>query len=172
MLKMISIGIIFCASTYIGFYHGEKFKGRYRDLNDILNSLLILNNEVIYGNTPVPQALHYVSEKTSCHLRNLLLRVSEKLINGESKTVYHAFKDEYRKMKEDFFIIEEDEKILSDFTRELGESGVFGQDKIFNLTIENIKLNCKKSETIANKNTKMYRSLGICVGAMLAVFLM
>lgn len=172
MLKIISIGIIFCACTYIGFYYGENFKGRYRDLNDILNSLLLLNNEVIYGNTPVPQALHYVAQKTSYHLRNLLLNVSEKLINGESSTVYHAFKGEYKKMKEDFFIIDEDKKILSDFTRSLGETGVFGQDKIFNLTIENIKLNCKKSEAIANKNTKMYRSLGICVGAMLVVFLM
>lgn len=171
MLKVVAICIIFFACTYIGFYYGENFKRRYRDLNDILNALLILNNEVIYGNTPVPQALHYVAQKTNYPLRILLLKVSEKLINGESLTVHHAFKDEYKKMKGEIFIIDEDKKILSDFTRALGETGVFGQDKIFSLTIENIKLNCKKSESIATKNTKMYRSLGVCVGAMLAVFL-
>ena len=90
MLKIISIGIIFCASTYIGFYYGEKFKGRYRDLNDILNSLLILNNEVIYGNTPVPQALHYVSQKTSCHLRNLLLS-NHLIATLRKENASHAF---------------------------------------------------------------------------------
>lgn len=171
MLKIIAIVIIFLACTYIGFYYGENFNRRYKNLNDILNSLLILNNEVIYGNTPVPQALYYVSQKTTEPLKNLLLNISEKLKNGESLTVHHAFKEEYKKTKEEFFIIDEDEKILSDFTRSLGESGVFGQDKIFNLTIENIKINCKKSEAIANKNTKMYRALGICIGAMIAVFL-
>lgn len=172
MFKIVGIGIIFLACSYIGVYYGENFKRRYTNLNDILNSLLILNNEVIYGNTPVPEALHYVGSKTHGSLKNLLLSVSQKLINGESATVYHAFRDEYKKMKEDFFIIDEDEKILSDFTRALGESGVYGQDKIFNLTIENIKINCKKAEDIASKNTKMYRSLGMCVGAMLGIFLM
>lgn len=171
MFKVIAIVLIFLSCVYMGFYYGEKFKGRYRNLNDILNALLILNNEVIYGNTQVPEALKYVAQKTNYSLSELLSNVSEKLIDGKTLTVYQAFKEEYIKMKEDFYIIDEDEKILSDFTRALGESGVFGQDKIFNLTIENIKLNCKKSEDIANRNTKMYRSLGICVGAMIAVFL-
>ncbi|MGL5084443.1 MAG: stage III sporulation protein SpoIIIAB, partial [Clostridium sp.] len=79
---------------------------------------------------------------------------------------------EYEKMKGEFFILDEDEKILSDFTRGLGESGVYGQDKIFNLTIENIKVNTKKAESRASENTKMYRSLGVCIGAIIAVFLM
>lgn len=171
MFKVIAIVLIFLSCVYMGFYYGEKFKGRYRNLNDILNALLILNNEVIYGNTQVPEALKYVAQKTNYSLSELLSNVSGKLIDGKTLTVYQAFKEEYIKMKEDFYIIDEDEKILSDFTRALGESGVFGQDKIFNLTIENIKLNCKKSEDIANRNTKMYRSLGICVGAMIAVFL-
>lgn len=171
MFKIIAIVLIFLSCVYMGFYYGEKFKGRYRNLNDILNALLVLNNEVIYGNTQVPEALKYVAQKTNYSLSDLLSNVSEKLIEGTTLTVYQAFKEEYIKMKEDFYIIDEDEKILSDFTRALGESGVFGQDKIFNLTIENIKLNCKKSEDIANRNTKMYRSLGVCVGAMIAVFL-
>lgn len=172
MLKIVAIFIIFLACSYIGFYYGENFNRRYKNLNDILNSLLILNNEVIYGNTPVPQALRNVADKSSYPLKSLLLKVSEKLINGESQSVHDAFKDEYEKIKEEFHIIDEDKKILSDFARGLGESGVYGQDKIFNLTIENIKNNCKKSESIASKNTKMYRSLGICIGAMIAVFLM
>lgn len=172
MLKIVAIAIIFFACIYIGFYYGEKFKNRHKELTDILNSLLILNNEVMYANTPVPQALYYASEKTNYPLKNLLSNVSKTLINGESNTVFHAFRDEYKKMKEDFFLIDEDENILSDFTKTLGETSVFGQDKIFNLTIDNIKLNLKKAESIANKNTKMYRVLGVCIGAMISVFLM
>lgn len=172
MLKLIAIVIIFFSCIYMGFYYGENFKRRNKNLNDILNSLLILNNEVIYGNTPVPEALKYISKKTSYPLSELLSNVSIKLINGDSMSVHHAFKDEYVKLKEDFYILDEDKKILSDFTRALGESGVYGQDKIFNLTIENIKINTKKSEAIASKNTKMYRSLGVCIGAMIAVVLM
>lgn len=172
MFKIGAIVIIFFACIYIGFYYGENFKRRHRNLNDILNSLLILNNEVIYGNTPLPEALKYLSQKASYPLSELISNVSNKLKNGDSQSVHHAFKEEYGKIKDEFFIIDEDKKILSDFTRALGESGVYGQDKIFNLTIENIKINTKKSEAIASKNTKMYRSLGVCIGAMIAVVLM
>ncbi|MFL7795334.1 stage III sporulation protein SpoIIIAB [Clostridium chauvoei] len=172
MLKIIAILIIFLACTYIGFYYGENFKKRSSQLSEILKGLLLLNNEVMYTNTPLPEALRYVALKVDYPLRNLLLKVSENLVKGECESVYEAFKTEYKKEKHEFRIIEEDTLIISDFLKSLGESGVYGQDKIFNLAIENIKGNCKTSEVIASKNTKMYRALGLCIGAMLSLFLM
>lgn len=171
MLKIISILIIFLACTYIGFYYGENFKKRNSQLNEILKGILLLNNEVMYTNTPLPEALRYVALKVDYPLRNLLLKVSENLVKGESKSVYEAFNEEYKKEKHNFKIIDEDKRVISDFLKSLGESGVYGQDKIFNLAIENIKVNCKASELIASKNTKMYRVLGVCIGAMLSLFL-
>ncbi|MGL5378517.1 stage III sporulation protein SpoIIIAB [Clostridium sp.] len=172
MLKIIAIIIIFLSFTYMGFYFGDSFKKRSRQLNEILKSLLLLNNEIIYANTPLPEALNYVGIKVENPVGNLLVNISKNLTEGKYLSVYETFKEEYKKMKDRFYLSSEDEIILSDFFKSLGESGIYGQDKIFNLTIENIKMCCKESEAVAKKNTKMYRAIGACLGAMISIFLL
>lgn len=171
MLKITAVIIIFLSCTYIGFYYGENFKKRSKQLNTILKSILFLNNEVIYANTPLPEALKYISLKVEAPINSVLSGVSDKLLKGESTSVYEAFENEYRNNKSEFNLIEEDKRIVKDFLRSLGESGVYGQDKLFNLTIENMKLNCKSAEELAKKNIKMYRAIGMCIGAMISIFL-
>lgn len=171
MLKITAVIIIFLSCTYIGFYYGENFKKRSKQLNTILKSILFLNNEVIYANTPLPEALKYISLKVEAPINSVLSGVSDKLLKGESTSVYEAFENEYRNNKSEFNLIEEDKRIVKDFLRSLGESGVYGQDKLFNLAIENMKLNCKSAEELAKKNIKMYRAIGMCIGAMISIFL-
>ena len=43
---------------------------------------------------------------------------------------------------------------------------------MFDLVIANLKLNIKDAEVIAKKNTKLYRYLGVCIGAMIVIFLL
>lgn len=171
MLKIIAITIIFLSSTYLGNYYGDTFKKRYRQLNCILKSVMYLNNEVIYSNTPLPEALKYVSIKVEEPVKSILLNVSLKLEGRDAVSVYEAFKSEYMNNKESFNLREEDKVIVKDFLKGLGESAVYGQDKLFNLTIENMKISCKLADDLAKKNSKMYRAIGICFGAMIAIFL-
>ncbi|MGG7058680.1 stage III sporulation protein SpoIIIAB [Clostridium nigeriense] len=171
MPKMIAIIIIFLSSCYIGFYFGESFKKRSRQLNSILKSVIFLNNEVMYSNTPLPEALKYISIKIDSPISDILLSTASKLEIGESISVYDAFKDEYTNSKQNFNLNSEDKVIIKDFLKGLGESGVYGQDKLFNLTIENMKLNCKSAEELGKKNSKMYRAIGVCIGAMISIFL-
>lgn len=171
MFKMIAIAIIFLSSTYIGFYYGESFKRRSKQLKAILKSVMFLNNEVMYSNTPLPEALNYVSMKIENPISNILSNVAIDLENGESKSVYEAFNKEYHSNKSSLNLYEEDKGIIKDFLKGLGESGVYGQDKLFNLTIENMKINCNTADELAKKNSKMYSAIGVCIGAMIAIFL-
>jgi stage III sporulation protein AB len=171
MLKMIAIAIIFLSSTYIGFYYGESFRKRSKQLNSILKAVMFLNNEVMYSNTPLPEALKYISIKVDDPVSEILSSTASKLEDGESISVYDAFKDEYTKYKQYFNLNDEDRGIIKDFLKGLGESGVYGQDKLFNLTIENMKINCKSAEELGKKNSKMYRAIGVCIGAMISIFL-
>ncbi|MDV4152172.1 stage III sporulation protein SpoIIIAB [Clostridium sp. AL.422] len=171
MLKIIAITIIFLSSTYIGFYYGESFKRRSKNLKSVLKAVMFLNNEVIYSNTPLPEALNYVSMKLDDPIGNILSNVARNLESGQSKNVYDAFKEEYNENKSNLNLFEEDKMIIKDFIRGLGESGVYGQDKLFNITIENMKINCNAADELAKKNSKMYSAIGVCIGAMIGIFL-
>lgn len=170
MLKIIAVLIIFLSSTFIGYYYGETFNKRSKQLKEVLKAILFLNNEVIYANTPLPEALNYISNKVEDPIKSTLSGVSSRLSNNEVESVYSAFKKEYKNSSQDYFLKSEDEVIIKDFFKGLGETGVYGQDKIFNLTIENLKINCSNAEELAKKNSKMCRVLGICLGTMISIF--
>ncbi|GAA0069184.1 hypothetical protein UT300003_07070 [Clostridium sardiniense] len=105
-------------------------------------------------------------------LSELFTKVADLLLQGKRDSVYHAFNSVYKNEKDKLYLNKEDERAISDFLKSLGELGVYGQEKMFNLVISNLNINIKEAELIANKNTKLYRYLGICIGAMVIIFLL
>ena len=172
MLKVILIIVIFTLSVTIGYIYGDSFRKRVTHLKEINKSLILLQNEVVYMNAALPIAIEDIAIKANEPLADFLLKVSESLKEGSEGDVYSSFKKVYRDYEDEFYLEKEDKSILEDFVKSLGESGVYGQDKIFNLVLENLKLNIEEASENSKKNVKLYRSLGLCVGAMISIFIL
>jgi stage III sporulation protein AB len=171
VLKLVFAISIFLISTYIGFAYGETFRRRQDQLKEILKALTILENDVVYGATPLPEALESLSHKVCKPLSNFVKAITNRLIKGNVESVYEGAVEEFKLLENEFFLHDDDRKIMSDFFKSLGESGVYGQEKIFFLAIESIRMNLTDADEIAKKNIKLYRYLGICLGAMIIIFI-
>ncbi|MGM9934410.1 stage III sporulation protein SpoIIIAB [uncultured Clostridium sp.] len=172
MLKLILACVLFSICSYIGFEYGEGFNNRMFQLREVLKSLIILQNDILYGSTPLPEALGNFSYKVEEPVNSFIKGIREKLISGSVENVYDGAADEYRELKDKFSLNESDVKVLSDFFKSLGDSGVFGQERIFSLALEGIRMNLKEAEEAAKRNVKLYRYLGVCIGAMLTIFVL
>lgn len=171
MLKIIFIISIFIISTYIGFAYGETFRRRQDELKEILKGLIILENEIVYGTTPLPEAFEKISNKL-CEPSSIFIKaITNRLVKGDVESVYEGVIEEFALLENKFYLYDEDKKVMVDFFKSLGESGVYGQEKIFSLAIEGIKMNLREADEIAKKNIKLYRYLGICLGAMIIIFI-
>lgn len=171
MLKIIFAVCIFLISSYIGFSYGETFRKRQKQLKEILKALTILENYIVYGTTPLPEALENLSHKTCDPIRKFINSITDRLIKGNVESVYEGALEEFVLLENEFYLHNEDKKVMEDFFKSLGESGVYGQDKIFSLAIDSIKINLKDADENAKKNIKLYRYLGACFGAMIVIFL-
>ena len=140
------------------------------NLKEIQKVLLLLNNEIIYSNTPLPNALFDVGNKVSEPISNVFIKMANMLDEGTSNSVYESFEKAYLENKEKLSLNSDDYKILEDFFKTLGSSGISGQEKIFSLALENIDINYKEAKKKEKENIKLYRTLGISIGAMLAIF--
>lgn len=172
MLKVILIITIFASCSYAGFIYGDSFRKRYLDLKAAYKELTLLQNEVVFNNTPIPEALLLLGKKGDKPINLLLLSVSEKLLSNDSEGVYKAFKDIYKEKIDDFYYSDEDKGVLGDFVKSLGQSGVYGQEKIFTLALENLKINIDEALESSKRNSKLYKYLGMCFGAMISIFLL
>ncbi len=164
------IFLMFLICTFIGFFLGENYKRRSIHLKEFQKALLLLNNEIIYANTPLPDALLEVSKKVSEPVSDIFSDMALALENGYTGSIYESFENAYEKIKEKINLTSDDNKIISDFFKTLGSSGVTGQDKIFKLTLDNIDINYKEARKFEKENIKLYRTLGLSIGAMLAIF--
>ena len=172
MLKLILASILFSICSYIGFEYGESFNKRMNQLREILKGLTMLQNDILYGSTPLPEAFDNFSYKVEEPINSFVNGMKEKLVSGNMESVYDGVKEEYEELKKKFSLNHSDIKILGDFFKSLGESGVFGQERIFSLAIEGIRMNLKEAEEYAKKNVKLYRYIGICIGGMLTIFVL
>lgn len=170
MFRSIMIFLMFLICTFIGFFLGENYKRRSIHLKEFQKALLLLNNEIIYANTPLPDALLEVSKKVSEPVSDIFSDMTIALENGYTGSIYESFENAYEKTKEKINLTSDDNKIISDFFKTLGSSGVTGQDKIFKLTLDNIDINYKEARKFEKENIKLYRTLGLSIGAMLAIF--
>ena len=171
MLKLIFSISIVIISTYIGFAYGDTFRKRRDELKEILKALIILENDIVYGTTPLPEALENLSYKVCEPVTKFVKAITDRLTKGDVESVYEGVLEEFLLLENEFYLCDEDKKIMADFFKSLGESGVYGQEKIFSLAIQGIKMNLKDADESAKKNTKLYRYLGVCFGAMIMIFI-
>ena len=76
------------------------------------------------------------------------------LDEGTSYSVYESFEKAYLENKEKLSLNSDDYKILEDFFKTLGSSGISGQEKIFSLALENIDINYKEAKKKEKENIK------------------
>lgn len=171
MVKGILSIVIFVFFVILGYSYGEIYRKRPSDLKEWNKAILFLQNEILYNNTPIPIALNNVGVKVSEPIKKVFLSLSSNLKNNNINSLSAEFYKVYIDNKLEFYLNEDDEVIIRDFFKGIQESTSYGIDKVFNLTLENLKINISDSEELAKKNTKLYRSLGLCVGAMISILI-
>lgn len=171
MLKIIGYILILGAFTAAGFAYAENFRKRVKQLNEIQRAVYQLENEIEFTHTPLPEAINKVAEKTDMPLKQVLLKVSDILYCNCADSVYDAFKIGFQENENIVNLKKEDINVILDLAKGLGESDIYGQKKLFSLTIENLKKQLKIAEVLMDKSVKMYRYLGFSLGAVIIIML-
>ncbi|GFP76709.1 stage III sporulation protein SpoIIIAB [Clostridium fungisolvens] len=171
LVKYLLLLIIMALSSATGYVYGEKFKKRVFCLHELINGYINLENEMTYTFTPLPEAFINTGKRLKDPIAQLFNSIGTKLKDNEADNVFLSTKDSLELYKDKINLNEVDIDIILDLAKSLGTTGIDGQRKIFSITIDRIKSNTEKAEKECDKYSKMYKSLGVCVGFMLIIFL-
>lgn len=170
-MKIFILVVIVFLSSLIGYIYGEGFRNRLLQLRELKRALIDFENDIIYTYTPLPESIESIAIKAKSPVKELFNEISFKLKNNEAENVYMAFKESINEHKKEMNLKDKDFEILLDLSKSLGETNVDGQVKIFNLAKEKLDIELEFAIDECNKNTKVYRYLGVSVGTMIAIFL-
>lgn len=171
MIKFFLLLIIVITSSYIGYLYGNRFRKRAIQLNELLKSIIDLQNEITYTLTPLPEAFINISAKVKEPLNEMIRLIGYSLENNSVDNVYSACKASIMQCNVNLSLLKEDTEIMLDLCKSIGGTGIDGQVKIFALAIERTKNNLLKAEKESDRYSKMYQYLGVCAGLMIAICL-
>lgn len=144
MLKLAGSILLVFAGGGIGFLKADKLVQKHKNIK--LTVQMLCDVEIMLD--------------SSCLTREEILCRLE-----ESKSYSEFFQSE------DDFIDDEDMKELSDFFEQLGSTDLEGQLAKIRLCMNSFKNKEKEYALRAKKFARLYRGMGVLIGAMLAVML-
>lgn len=171
VLKSILLLLIFLTCSIIGYLYGKSFSLRLENLIILEQCIKILETEVVYGLTPLPEALSNVHKKGKVKVSYIFSEIKNDLIKNKRGGVYDSFLSVEDKLYNNLNFKKEDVETFLSLGRVLGTSDRTDQQKNFILVSNQIAAQIFEAREEKNKNEKLYRNLGVITGTAIIILL-
>lgn len=162
----ISIAII-ALSGYVGMYQAKKLKNREYILRDMVTFLGLVENEIKYMLSILPNAYEASRQKLLTELKNVIGRIVEDMLEANYQTqIEQSIVENISNIKD---ISDYDKNVFISTLRNLGNSDLDGQINIIKNSIATINNQIKEANEIKLKNSKLYRTVGVIAGIMIVI---
>ena len=162
-IKMISLIGIVVITSYIGFLKANTFVEREKEINLILTSLNFMKNKIEY---------------TNMYLRNIFLEISNEIYKDKENifkntieaklSLRNGFKES---VKINNKLNDGDKNILLDLSINLGNVDKKIQISEIKIAYEFLLDRLEDARKEKNRNTKMYKTLGVVSGLTISIIL-
>ncbi|MDD3653713.1 MAG: stage III sporulation protein SpoIIIAB [Desulfotomaculaceae bacterium] len=170
MLKMIGAMLVVTASGFCGLSVAGNYQRRPRELRSLRAALQMLETEISYGATFLPEALRQVAGRCDQATAVLFSEAAAELSRMSGVTAAEAWDKALRKYYPRTALKPGDLAVLQNFGASLGISDRQDQIKHLHLAMEQIDNEAVIADDESARNVKLWRYLGF-IGGLLVVLL-
>jgi len=171
ILKFSGILMVLAAGWLIGFGVAKKFRLRPLQLRNLQSSLMMLQTEISYTATPLPEALTRVAKRCEPLVQELYLGIVKQLNSRQGLTAEEAWNATLFDWQRKSALQSEDISILQNLGGVLGASDREEQVKHLLLAREQLHQEEIKAENERSKNENLWKYAGILTGLLIVILL-
>lgn len=171
MLKLIGAVLVLFAGTMMGFYKSVQLANRPLQIRRCIHALQQLETEIMYGFTPLPDALATVSKRAGEPVRTLFQLVVERLAREEGLTFQECWHTSVAEFWNRTAMRSGEKEILDRLGMTLGISDREDQFKHLHLAVNQLQSEEVNADEDRKRYEKMWKSLGILVGALVVILM-
>ncbi len=160
---LIALGIIIVC-TALGIIKSKRYESREYILREAIMLFEGIRNEIQYTLTPIPNAIESIRQNMITPLKEVMGAVSFELLQYNVSN--EKITNEIAKLSE---LTPYDIQTISNGIITLGKSDVDGQSGIINMTSVTLKNQLQDSIEAKKKNSKLYKTVGLATGLMIAI---
>ncbi|HVJ48907.1 stage III sporulation protein AB [Desulfitobacterium sp.] len=168
MIVLASLILILgCGS--LGLYLAARIKKRPVELRDCLTALTLLDTEIIWGGTPLPEAFALLKQRTEGAWKGFFAELERRVQEGESAN--SAWSQTIQTEAKKFCLKPEDWQVIQNVGKGLGRSDRQEQHKQIELVKQQIRDVQEQALVSSDKQAKMWSYLGFLCGIAGVIFL-
>jgi len=169
--SVVGAVVILVSCTALGFYFAALEKFRVQDLQEFKKALMILSSEIEHMRTPLPLACTNIAKRTKDMVSDLFGQFADLLSHETVETAYQLWIQALESQKKRSYLATEDWDAIESFGKTLGYLDKQMQQSAITCTMEYVDEKTTGLQTQSDKNSRMYRSLGVIGGLLLVVVL-
>ena len=171
VVRWMILGLIFVVCSLIGIWVDEDQRKRIKELERFEYLFGLLKGEIDYQLTPLKEACFQVSERESQELGGIFAHFAKQLEAKESADLNMMWKQSLEAYKGKLYLKTSDYEILETFSQACGYLDKNMQKRNLDYVIEKIEHERKLSQEKYERCSKLNKSLGIILGAVIVILL-
>lgn len=171
MLKLVGAALVVAASGLTGMAVSNSYSRRPRELRSLRSALQMMETEIAYGATRLPEALGLVAARCDQAAAPLFAGAAAELKTMSGLTAAEAWEKSLKNYYPGTALRPQDLSILRSLGASLGISDREDQIKHLHLTIEQLTAETGAAEDEAQRNVKLWSYLGF-LGGLMAVLVL
>ena len=171
LIRMAGAFAVISGCTMLGLYFAAREGFRINDLQELKKALIILSSEIEYMRNPLPEACANIARRISNPIGPLFGLFADLLTKNEGSTAYQLWSQAAEQSRDLAFLAEEDWEVVDGFGKTLGYLDKQMQQGAIKYALDYIDDKTTALQVMSDKNKRMYRSLGIIGGLLIAVVL-
>ncbi len=164
LIKFFELFLIGFICFYLGIIKAKSYENRVLELNKFQSSLVMFRSKLEFTYETIGEVFSDISQIIYENKNNIFINCSK-----NNKELYLAWVEAVENEKNDFTI--EDKEIIKMFGKLLGKTDIKGQLSQIELTQKLIEKQIEKAEYEKNKNSKLYKTIGIVTGMAICIIL-
>lgn len=168
MIKYISLVAILFLAMYIGNLMSKKYINRVKELVQIKLALNIIKSKIKFTQIPLKDIFEQISKNTEeVNVKEFWENTIKEL--NKNLSIEEAWENAIKKTETN--LNKEDLNILLDMGKMLGKTDVDGQVSNLEIASTFIDTQIEKAEIEKQKNSKLYKTLGVVTGLAIIIIL-
>ncbi len=170
-IKIVLIGLLISSCYLIGDIIYKSFVKRHKQLHETIRVLEVIRMDLAFGMYTLEEIFRRTSLKKDYCICEFCKEMEQDLSKEDGKTLEEILNKNIIKLKEETDLRDKEIQELRSLFLTLGQSDIESQQRLIDLTCENLKKLTIDSKDEIQKKGSLYKKLitfiGICIGIIL-----
>ncbi|WP_025691608.1 stage III sporulation protein SpoIIIAB [Paenibacillus zanthoxyli] len=171
MLKLLGAAMILLAATLAGFRRAGQYADRPRHIRGLTAALQRLETEIMYGYTPLPEAMKRIAVQSREPLKGLFAAAAEGMCAPRNESAQEAMGRAMETHWKATAMKAPEQEVLRQLSCTLGTSDRSNQANHIALALQQLKQEEISAREDQAKYEKVSKSLGLLLGALIVILI-